>query len=76
VIVVGRERGPDAVALEQPRRDARVLAGDEIGRRERRERAQRHVTQVADRRRYQVEPGRERPRGKFVALDTVNLGSA
>ena len=39
VLVIGRDPRVDAVAVEQPLRDARVLAGDDVGAGERIERA-------------------------------------
>jgi hypothetical protein len=43
--------------LQEHRAVARVLAVEQIGQRQRRERAERDVVQVADRRRDQIEPG-------------------
>ena len=54
-------RAPDAVAIEQHARVARVLAGDHVGLAQRREHAQRHVLEVADRRRaHEQSPVRRR----------------
>ena len=51
VLVVGDERRLHPVALEQHARAARVLARDEVRLAQRGEHAQRHVLEVADRRR-------------------------
>ena len=58
VVVIGRERRLDAVAVEQPGGDAGVLARDEIGSRQRLQRPQRDVGEVSDRGGHQIEPGR------------------
>ena len=52
--------------VEQFSRDARVLAGDQIGGGQHFQRAQRDVAQVSDRRRHQIEPG-----GKPRRLDRL-----
>ena len=62
VLVVGRERCGDAVMVEQLARDPRVLAGDQVGRGQRFQRAERDVAQIADRGCDQMQAGRE-PRG-------------
>jgi hypothetical protein len=59
VLVIGRERARNAMAGQQLGGDAGVLAGDHVGGGEEAERAQCHVLGVADRRRHQVEAGRE-----------------
>src|SRR6185312_11947062 len=49
VLVVAEELGADPVAVEQRARPARVLAGYEVRLAQRRQHAQRHVLEVADR---------------------------
>ena len=60
VLVIGRERGRDAVMLGQLAGDAAVLAGDHVGGGERLQRAQADVAQIADRGGDQIEPGGRR----------------
>ena len=59
VFMIGEELRPQAVAVEEPPRHPRVLAADEVGAREHRERAQRHVRKVPDRRRRHIKARRE-----------------
>ena len=59
VVVIGRERRRDAVAVEELSRHPRILAGDQVGARQRRERPQRDVAEIADRGRDEVQPRRE-----------------
>ena len=56
VLVVRHELGLDAVAVEQDARATRVLAGDDVRLAQRRQHAQRHVLEIADRRRADDEP--------------------
>ena len=48
VVVVGRQRGRDGVAVEQLAGDAGVLAGDQVGAGQRGKRAQRNIAEIAD----------------------------
>ena len=66
VLVIGRERRLDPVAGEQRARDAGVLGEDRVGAGEDRERPQRHVAEIADRRRDDVEA-----RGRAAARATA-----
>jgi hypothetical protein len=67
VLVIGLHRHLDAIALEQPPAHPRVLAPDEVGRGERRQRPDRDVAQVADRGRDKVQAGRDRVGGDRLA---------
>ena len=60
VLVIGDERRGYAVMREQRPRDARVLGDHRIGRREGFQRAEGDVPQIADRRRDEIEAGRDR----------------
>ncbi len=60
VLVIGRALGRDVVMREELKAHARVLAGDEVGRAQDAERAQRDILDIADRRRDEIEAGRER----------------
>ena len=62
VLVVGGQRRRNAVVVEQPARDAGVLAGDDVGRGERFQRPDGDVAQVPDRGCDKMQAGRE-PRG-------------
>ena len=57
VVVVGDERRRNSVALEQPPRHPRILAGDHLDSGQRLQRAQRHIAEIADRRCHQIEAG-------------------
>ncbi len=57
VLVICDRPLPDAVAVEQHSRHARVLAGEHVRPRKRLQRAQRDVAEIADRRRHQIERG-------------------
>ncbi len=59
VLVIGLERGRDAVAVEQAMRDARVLGQHDIRLRQGRERPQRHVAEIADGRRDDMQARRQ-----------------
>ncbi len=59
VLVIGRERRCDGVAVEQFAGDAGVLAGDQVGAGERFQRAQRDVAEIADRGGNDMQPGRK-----------------
>jgi len=74
MVVIGRERRPDAVALEQPGGDAGVLAGDEVGGRQRLERPQRDIAEIPDRGGDQIEPGRQRAGRHFVSRHHIAAG--
>jgi hypothetical protein len=54
-VVVARDRPLDPMMLQQDARPARVLRGDEVDLAEHAQRAQRHVLEVPDRRRDDVE---------------------
>ncbi len=73
VVLVEADEGPrvDAVAVEQDPRAAGVLARDHISGGQLLERAQRDVSQVADRRRADGQASDRRPRGGHAA----NIGS-
>ena len=68
VVVVGRQRRGDGVAVEELARHPRILAGDQVGAGQRRERAQRDVAEIADRGGDDMQP-RSEPR--HVGLVTV-----
>ncbi len=59
VLVIGRERRRDGVAVEQLAGDAGVLAGDQVGAGQRFQRAQRDVAEIADRGGDDMQPGRK-----------------
>ena len=59
VLVIGRQRPGDAVAVEQLVRDAGILAGDQVGAGQRLQGAQRDVAEIADRGGDDVQPGCE-----------------
>jgi hypothetical protein len=60
VLVIGDERRGDLVTLQQTARDAGVLGQDRVGRRQRRQRPERDVGEIADRRRHDIEARRDR----------------
>jgi hypothetical protein len=60
VLMIGGERSADAEMRQQLLRVARVFRGDEIGAHEHRKRAEGNVGEIADRRRHEIERGRER----------------
>ena len=66
VLVIRDERRLHAEAVEQHARAPRVLAGDDVGVAQRRQRAQRDVLEVADRRRAR-RPGARSPRRPLPA---------
>ena len=57
VLMIGRERPLNAVTREQRARHAGVLGQDRIGAGEDRQSPQRHVGEVANRRRHDIKPG-------------------
>ena len=59
VLVIGDERRRDPVMGEQRLGDARVLGDDGVGRRQRRQRAEGDVLQIADRRRDEMQARRD-----------------
>ena len=61
-------------AVEKHAGDARVLAGDDVGGGQRRERAERGVAEIADRGRHNIEPGFQRLCRDPVALDGEGMG--
>ena len=65
VLVIRRELAAQAEMRQQLLRVARVLGGDQIGAGEHRERAKRDVGEIADRRRHEIEAGRQRPRDQI-----------
>jgi hypothetical protein len=56
MVVIGRQRRADAVAVKQFAADAGVLAGDQVGAGQRLQRPQRHVAEIADRGGDDIEP--------------------
>ena len=60
VLVVGRERPLDAIAREQRARNAGVLGQNPVGPGQDRQSPERHVHEVADRRRHDIEARTER----------------
>ena len=72
VIVVGRERRDDGVAIEELARHPRILAGDQIGAGKRRERAQGDIAEIADRRRHDMQSGSDPAGGNGMAVDDVS----
>ena len=56
MLVIGFEWGREAVMRKKPPRHPSILGEHDIGTRERRERAQRHVAEIADGRRDDVKP--------------------
>ncbi len=78
VLVIGRERGRDGVAVEQFAGDAGVLAGDQVGAGKRFQGAQRDVAEIANRGGNDMQPrGKLRhvdlPTAKEIASPCVNL---
>jgi hypothetical protein len=71
VVVIGGERGRDAVMVEELAGDAGILAGDEIGRRQHLQRPHGNVAQIADRSGDQVQPGRQRRRHDRLPVQQV-----
>ena len=61
----------DAVAIEQHPRYPAVLAGDDVGRRQRPEGTERHVAEIADRRRHHVQAGKRRGRGQALPVQQI-----
>jgi hypothetical protein len=55
VVVIGDERRPQAVAVEQPVGNAGILAGHHVGAGQDFKRPQRHVAQIADRGRHEIQ---------------------
>ena len=76
VLVIGGERGGDAVTVEKLAGDARVLARDEVGGGEHLQRPHGDVAQIADRGGDQIEPGRQRRCGGRVAVEDIMAGGA
>ena len=76
VLVIGRERRLDPVAREQRARYAGVLGQDRIRAGQNRQRPQRHVGEVADRRRDDVKAGIERRPGQNRVADDERFDSS
>src|SRR5215831_12524175 len=76
VLVIGGERGGDAIMVEKLAGDARVLACDEVGGGEHLERPHGDVAQIADRSGDQIEAGRKRRRAGRVAVEDVVASGA
>ena len=74
VVVVGRERRGDGVAVEEFSRHPRILAGDQVGAGQRRERAQRDVAEIADRGGDDVQSRSEPRHVGLVAVEDVVPG--
>ena len=71
VLVICGDLRRDAVAVEKPPRHPCVLAGDEVGGGECVEGAERHVGEIADRRRDDIKAGRQRRRVDERTADEV-----
>src|SRR6516165_5976392 len=76
VLVIGGERGGDAVTVEKLAGDARVLARNEVGGGERLERPHGDVAQIADWSGDQIEASRKRRRAGRVAVEDVGASGA
>src|SRR5262245_11584482 len=76
MLVIGGERGGDAVTVEEFAGDARVLAGNEVGGGEHLQRSHGDVAQIADRRGDQIEAGRERRCDGRLAVEDILTGGA
>ncbi len=76
VLVIGLQRRPDAVEGEQLAGDPGVLAGDQVDACQERQRAQRDVVAVADRRGHDDQPFGRLPAGRIVARFTSHLRAA
>src|SRR5262245_3769622 len=74
VLVVGGERGGDAVMVEELAGDARVLACNEVGGGEHLQRSHGDVAQIADRGRDQIEAGRQRRCDGRVTMEDIAGG--
>ena len=74
VVVIGRQRGGDAVMVEQLAGHAGVLAGDQVGAGQHLERAQRDVAQIADRGGDQVEAGASGGAVDRLAMEDIAPG--
>ena len=76
VVVIGGERGGNAITVEKLAGDARVLTGDEVGGGEHLERPHGNIAQIADRGGDQIEAGRKRRRAGRVAVEDVGASGA
>ena len=76
VLMIRRERPLNAVAREQRARHAGVLGQDRIGAGQDRQSPQRHVGEVANRRRHDVKTGIERRRRQELRRQCERFGSS
>ena len=63
---IGRKRRGNAKARQEPRRDPRILAEDPLDTAQHRERAQSHITKIADRRGHEIKTRRELDLGRCI----------
>ncbi len=71
MVVIGCERGHNAVAVEELTGHPRILAGDQIGARKGRERAQGDVAEIADRSSNNMQPRRNFAGFNGMAADDI-----
>ena len=71
VVVVGRERRGDGVAVEELSRHPRILAGDQVGAGQRVQRAQGDVAEIADRGGDDVQPRSELRHVDLPAVEDI-----